>query len=139
MFKLNKWQIFSLLELLIIGCLLFYKQPIVNYINNTDIVKTVSHISLSEDYEVIYTDCDNDITYYRYVGERDFVTVGETVYTCNADAVTVTATDVHGFYVTCNNVFYSGMSGTVILNSNGNCVGYVSELLTDNTVYCIWR
>lgn len=139
MFKFDKWKLLSLIELLLVCGLILYKQPIIQYVNNTDIVKTVGHISLDDSFEKIYTDVDNDIAYYRYPCNSHLLNIGDTVYTCNDDTVTVTATDVYGFYVTCEDSFYPGMSGTAIRNSNGQGVGYVSELLDNDTVYCIWR
>jgi hypothetical protein len=105
-----------------------------------DVIKTVAHITLdSEKYELIYEDDDNDIAYYRVLDRDNLVSVGDTVYTINGDETTVTATDVYGFYVEYNEVFYPGMSGSVIINSTGNSVGYVSRLDNSEFVYCIWN
>jgi len=107
----------------------------------SDVIKTVSHIDLSanKNLECIYVDSINDISYYRTLDSKDLVSIGDTVYTSKNDSTEVIATDVYGFYVKYNDVFYPGMSGTVIRNADGEGVGYVSTVLDSDTVYCIWR
>lgn len=106
-----------------------------------DIIKTVSHINLEEDnnLELIYKDTDNDIAYYRFRGERDLVNIGDVLTTCYGDKVTITYCDVYGFRVNNSKYFSPGMSGTGLLNSKGQIVGYVSEMLKNDEVYCIWN
>ena len=106
---------------------------------NVDIVKTVAHLDLdSEEYELIYSDTENDIAYYRYVGERTHIHEGDVVYNSKGVESTVTATNVYGFYITYNDSFTTGMSGTVVFNSDNEPVGYVSSNYGNTYVYCIW-
>lgn len=105
-----------------------------------DIVKTVDHSHIdSEDFELIYRDPENDVAYYRYVGVRDLITVGTVLYLYDGREVTVSATGRHGFTVSSNTVTFTvGMSGDPVLNADGEQIGYISALLQNGHVYCIW-
>lgn len=104
-----------------------------------DVFKTVAHITLSnENIELLFVDDVHDIAYYRYTDDESHPNVGSHVITCNGDVTIITALDVYGFYVKADNKFYPGMSGTVIRDTDGNSVGYVSGIVDSKTVYCIW-
>ena len=107
---------------------------------SSDVIKTVAHIPLDErKYKLIYKDTDNDIAYYMVLDTSRALSIGDTVITSNGDETTVRAVDVYGFYVDYNDVFYPGMSGTVIRDEYGESVGYVSKLIDSDSVYCIWN
>lgn len=109
--------------------------------DTNDILKTVAHIDLSKekDLELLYSNSDTDVAYYRYVGDRKLARVGDTVKNCYGDEVTITYCDVYGFRVSNSEYFVPGMSGTGIIDSDGNIVGFVSESLDSGEVYCIWN
>lgn len=108
----------------------------------TDIVKTVAHIDVNNsNLELLYKDVDNDIAYYRYTGNvSKLVEENDILTTCYGDKVEVIYTDIYGFKVKSDvSVIQPGMSGTALENVNGDTVGYVSTILEDNIVYCIWK
>lgn len=105
------------------------------------IMKTVAHVDLSDrdDLQLIYEDNDSDIAYYAYTGERNLVKVGETVYDTLGQGHVVTDFDINGFYFAYNNDIHTGMSGTSLVNENGEIVGYISSILNGKVVKCIWN
>ena len=107
--------------------------------NTDDIFKTVEHISVDTDlFEEIYSNADEDISYYRYIGDRDLVKVGDYVTTDEDVETKVVDVTYAGFMVEANYGFYSGKSGTPIFDKDKNIVGYISSIY-DDKVYCIWR
>lgn len=107
--------------------------------DTSDIIKTVAHITLDDKlFEQIYVDYDNDIAYYRYIGERDLVKVGDTVTIEDGNTSEVTDVTYPGFLIKANNDFHTGNSGMAVFNDKGVIIGYVSSLINDE-VYCIWR
>lgn len=105
-----------------------------------DVYKVVDHVNIDKsDLEMIYRDPENDVAYYRYVGERDLTEVGQTVYLHGGEECSVTSTGAHGFTISSTSVnFVVGMSGDPILDKDGNQIGYISALLKNGDVYCIW-
>lgn len=104
-----------------------------------DIIKTVDHVSLDDSsYELIYSNPDEDIAYYRYIGKRDTVKVGDKVYTDSGVCAKVLRTSNVGFEVEYDGSFYPGMSGTPIRDESGVVVGYVSALINSEYVTCIY-
>ena len=139
--KMIRLLILSNLVTLITLCIVLNRDNVV-LSSPTDIVKTVAHVDVNNsNLELIYKDADNDIAYYRYTGnvgklveEKDILT------TCYGDNVEVIYTDIYGFKVKSDvSVIHPGMSGTALENVNGDTVGYVSTILEDNVVYCIWK
>lgn len=107
--------------------------------NTNDIFKSVSHIDVDADlFEEIYRNDDEDISYYRYIGKRDLVKIGDTVTTDEGIKTKVLDVTLAGFEVKANYGFYAGKSGTSIFDKDKNIVGYVSTIY-DDKVYCIWR
>lgn len=104
-----------------------------------DLIKTVNHINLEgcTDVEKVYTDADKDIAYYMYVGTRDVVTVGDTVYFGDTASV-VTSIDIYGFTVEGFEFIKAGDSGKSVYDTKRNQIGFISELLATGEVYCIW-
>lgn len=115
--------------------------PTVSIDKSSDLYKTVAHIDMSdvEDLVLVYEDAENDVAYYRYVGDRDIIKEGDTVTTYEGNSAKVIALDVQGFYLEYSDMFYKGMSGTSIFDSNGNVVGYVSKIVNNERVFCIWK
>lgn len=111
------------------------------YENASDVIKVPAHIDVSSDeFECIYTDTENDIAYYRFLVDRKLASIGDTLTTCYGDIVTISYTDVYGFRVSDPESYIQpGMSGTSVLDEEGEIVGTVSTLLEDNEVYCIWN
>lgn len=105
-----------------------------------DLYKTVAHVDLSDVpyLELVYVDSDNDVAYYRYIGERSLINIGDEVLTVYNDVCTVTSTDCQGFTIDCPTGIDAGMSGTAIRDSDGVQIGYVSKRLSDGTVRCIY-
>lgn len=104
-----------------------------------DIFKSVSHIDIDTNlFEEIYRNDDEDISYYRYIGKRDLVKIGDVVTTDEDVKTKVLDVTLAGFEVKANYGFYSGKSGTPIFDKDKNIVGYVSTIY-DDKVYCIWR
>lgn len=128
--------------LITVICLVGIFRPIkveVTPYSDSDIFKTVAHLNISNpELELIYTDSVNDVAYYRYVGERNLLKVGDSVTLSNDSVSTVVNVELNGFYLEYRDNVYVGMSGTPVFDADGNTVGYVSELL-DNKVYCIWN
>ena len=104
-----------------------------------DIFKSVSHIDIDSNlFEEIYRNDDEDISYYRYIGKRDLVKIGDVVTTDEDVKTKVVDITLAGFEVKANYGFYSGKSGTPIFDKDKNIIGYVSTIY-DDKVYCIWR
>ena len=111
-----------------------------SFVATESLYKTVGHIKVSNpDMKLVYLDEDNDVAYYMYIGDNTTLKPGDKVTTVNADTVTVTGCDVYGFYVDKPELFTTGMSGTSILDVDGNTVGYVSKIIASKSVYCIWK
>lgn len=111
------------------------------YESTSDVIKVPAHIDVnSDEFECIYTDAENDIAYYRFLGDRKLASIGDTLTTCYGDTVTISYVDVYGFRVSDPESYIQpGMSGTSVLDEEGEIVGTVSTLLEDNEVYCIWN
>lgn len=105
-----------------------------------NIFKTVAHINLSKikNLKLIYLDTDSDIAYYMYAGDRDSLTIGETVSFYDGTESHVVSIDVQGFTVGYTDSVTFGYSGTAVLNSDGVQIGYVSERLANGDIRCIW-
>lgn len=104
-----------------------------------DIVKTVAHVSVTnEDLELIYSNAEQDIAYYRYIGERSLLNIGDSVQLYDGTAGSITSTSINGFTVSFDIPVVQGLSGMAILTEEGEQVGYVSQLLDNGDVYCIW-
>ncbi len=104
-----------------------------------DVIKTVAHVEVSNpDLELIFTDSKEDISYYRYIGNRELINKGDTVYLYDGTEYVVTSTSINGFNMKSDTPVIMGMSGMAVLDTNGNQVGYISSLLQTNEVYCIW-
>lgn len=107
-----------------------------------DILKTAAHVDLTdrEDLELLYQDVQNDIAYYRKLDKSHSVNTGDTVFDKNDETYKVTGTDVKGFYFKdINENVLPGMSGTAILNEEGNVIGYISTKINGNIIECIWN
>lgn len=104
----------------------------------TDVIKTVDHVVMPEDFKQIYSDAENDIAYYIYTGDRGLAKAGDTVLTVNGDKTTIINCTSAGFTVESPELFVTGMSGSAILNEEGDTIGYVS-MIFDNKVFCVWR
>ena len=103
-----------------------------------DIYKTVAHLPIDcEELELLYTDSVHDIAYYRYVGDRTQLVVGDEVKLSTGDACTVRNIDMTGFYLDNADRAFVGLSGTIVTNSKGETVGYVSSI-KNQMIYCIW-
>ena len=105
-----------------------------------DLYKTVAHVDLSDVpyLELVYVDSDNDVAYYRYIGERSLINIGDEVLTVYNDTCTVTSTDCQGFTIDCPTGIDAGMSGTAIRDLDGTQIGFISKRLSDGTVRCIY-
>lgn len=115
-------------------------EPEIDLEPSSDLIKTVAHVDLSDvdDLELVYKNAETDVAYYMYIGEHNRIDIGDTLYTTAGDTVTVTYTDVYGFHTDGANYIVPGMSGTGMLDSDGNIVGLISSTLDNNEVYCIW-
>ncbi len=104
-----------------------------------DVIKTVAHVEVDNpDLECIFTDSKEDIAYYRYIGNRELINKGDTVYLYDGTEYEVTSTSINGFNMKSDTPTIMGMSGMAILDKDRNQVGYISSLLQTNEVYCIW-
>lgn len=103
-----------------------------------DIIKTVAHISLDGEWELIYEDIDNDIAYYKYIGTRTSVKTGDIVINEHNKEFKVIGVYNEGFYIEYNDNFYPGMSGTIIRDKQGKEVGIVSTLINSEYIKCIY-
>lgn len=104
------------------------------------VLKTVAHLDLTdrEDLTLIFSDLETDIAYYEYTPNSNHVKKGDTFYTVNGDAVEVTGVDALGFFVTYNNAFHAGMSGSSIVNDEGEIRGIISSMVDGKYVFCLW-
>lgn len=103
-----------------------------------DVYKTVAHLQIdSPELELIYSDPVSDVAYYRYIGERTQLDIGDIVYLTTGEKCRVTNIDITGFYLEGATTVQAGMSGTIVTNSNGDTVGYVSST-SNGKLYCIW-
>ena len=104
------------------------------------LVKTVAHVEVDNpDLELIYKDDNTDIAYYSYIGNIEFVEKGDNLQTIHGDTVTVLTTDITGFTIDAKGAISAGQSGESILDSNGDCVGYISTELSNGNIFCIWN
>lgn len=105
-----------------------------------NIFKTVAHIDLSSksDVQLIYSDAEKDVAYYMYTGEREWISAGDIVYFCDGSESVIVSTDVYGFIVEDVPSVTFGFSGSAVINSRGEQLGYVSERLENGYIYCIW-
>lgn len=104
------------------------------------LIKTVAHVEVDNpDLELIYKDDNADIAYYSYVGDTAFVEKGDNLQTIHGDTVTVLTTDITGFTIDAKGAISAGQSGESILDSDGNCVGYISTELSNGNIFCIWN
>lgn len=104
------------------------------------LVKTVAHVEVDNpDLELIYKDDTADIAYYSYTGNAEFVEKGVNLQTIHGDIVTVLTADITGFTIDAKGAVSAGQSGESILDSDGNCVGYISTELSNGNIFCIWN
>lgn len=133
-----------ILLLLFFGCLfsLFYvvEKSEVEVVDMSDCLKTVAHIDLSnrDDLELIAVDYENDVAYYSYVKPERHVNVGDTVYLFDGIEASLVSVDAVGFTFTCDVDLAAGLSGTAVLNINGEQIGYISRRLSTGDYYAVW-
>lgn len=102
------------------------------------VIKTVAHLNVKNpNLELLATFPDEDVAYYRWKTDARYAEVGDSVTTYRGEEATVTDVSVHGFTVECYYLSI-GDSGTVIRNSDGEQIGYVSQQVGDALFYCIW-
>lgn len=138
--KMVRLLIFSnLITILIL--FIYTRQDRIVLTEVSDVVKTVAHVEVHNDnLELIYKDEINDIAYYRYTGKNKLAKENDILRTCYGDSVKIIYVDIYGFKVKSDiSVIQPGMSGTALEDIDGNTVGYVSTILEDNVVYCIWK
>lgn len=116
----------------------YYKQQLEK---NNMLMKTVAHVDLStrDDLELVGIDTKNDVAYYTYVKPERYVNVGDTVYLFDGVGATLTSVDAVGFTFVCDNQLAAGLSGTAVLNKDGNQIGYISKRLSTGDYYAIWN
>ena len=106
------------------------------------VVTWVAHVpNTFDDMELVYVDYENDIAYYKYVGDKVTPEVGDTLRLYDGTAVTVTSLSDMYFTIKSDDpsVFYTGLSNTPVQWENGTVVGYISTLMDNGQVKCIWR
>ena len=105
-----------------------------------NLYKTCAHVDMSmyENLELAYVDQENDIAYYRYLNDWRFLEQGDTVTIIEGDVCTVVSTDCYGFVIETPTQINQGMSGTALLDENGNQIGYISKRLKTGNIRCIW-
>lgn len=105
-----------------------------------NLYKTCAHVDMSmyKNLELAYVDQDNDIAYYRYLDDWHFLEQGDTVTTIEGDTCVVVSTDCYGFVIETPTQINQGMSGTALLDENGNQIGYISKRLKTGNIRCIW-
>ena len=115
------------------------QQPVqLAYTEPLDVFKTVAHVPVdNEELELIYKNAEDDVAYYRYIGPRDIVSIGDTVLLYDGTEGIVTSTSINGFTVKLDCQIFQGLSGMAILQEEHQ-IGYVSTLLDTGEVYCIW-
>lgn len=102
------------------------------------VYKTAAHVTVnSDEYQLLFSDSENDVAYYRYAGSIPRVVIGDTITLANGSSSTVTNTDIYGFYTDGADDVSVGLSGTIVQNEDGETVGYVSSVVTGK-LYCIW-
>ena len=113
---------------------------VINTVKDPSVVKTVAHLTVSNpDYELLWSSVEEDIAYYRYIGERSLAKQGDTVYTYTNDKCEIINTSLLGFTIETETILPVGTSGTIIKNSKGEVIGYISESIGNNQYYCIWN
>lgn len=110
------------------------------YTENPDLLKTVAHIDLSnrDDLELVAANYDKDVAYYKFVKPTRNIKIGETVKLLGGTEATLVYTDAVGFAISADTAIVAGMSGSAVQNMDGEQIGYISHLLADGTVYCVW-
>lgn len=105
-----------------------------------NLYKTCAHVDMSmyKNLELAYVDQENDIAYYRYLDDWHFLEQGDTVTTIEGDTCVVVSTDCYGFVIETPTQINQGMSGTALLDENGNQIGYISKRLKTGNIRCIW-
>lgn len=105
-----------------------------------NLYKTCAHVDMSmyKNLELAYVDQENDIAYYRYLDDWRFLEQGDTVTTIEGDTCVVVSTDCYGFVIETPTQINQGMSGTALLDENGNQIGYISKRLKTGNIRCIW-
>lgn len=114
-------------------------QPVkLAYTEPLDVFKTVAHVPVDNvELELIYKNAEDDVAYYRYIGPRELVSIGDTVALYDGTEGKVTSTSINGFTVDLDCPIVQGLSGMAILQEEHQ-IGYVSALLENGEVYCIW-
>lgn len=105
-----------------------------------NLYKTCAHVDMSmyKNLELAYVDQENDIAYYRYLDDWNFLEQGDTVTTIEGEVCTVVSTDCYGFVIKTPTQINQGMSGTALLDESGNQIGYISKRLKTGNIRCIW-
>ena len=142
--KVNKGSTFIIVFCMFIICVQSHKIKTLqqNLADTpTEIYKTVAHVSSDNypDYELLFKDSSTDIAYYRLKSNVLRKVVGDTVYTQKGHSYIITDTTMDGFTIPADEYILAGMSGTPIMDSDGNVIGYISALLDGKSVYCIWE
>lgn len=118
----------------------FVHQPQIQLQPAVEVYKEVAHIPATQfsNGTLIYTDSENDVSYYVATDRLQTMKPGDNVTTDNGESLTIKLVDLRGFYVDTTDVnIRAGMSGSPIWYDN-EIVGYVSSLRDSNTLYCIW-
>lgn len=142
--KLNKVSTIIFVVCVYIICMQSHTiKKLQNGISDTpvEIYKTAAHVSPDNypDYELLFADSSKDIAYYQLKSNVLRKVAGDTVYTQKGHSYTITDTTMDGFTIPADEYILAGMSGTPIMDSEGNVIGYISALLDGKSVYCIWE
>ncbi len=115
----------------------------VNYKYGTevrDVIKVSTDAGFNDPmYELIYSDPDEGMEYYRFVGNTRGLKKGDTVSVTSNEKFKVLKTDSAGFDIEYNDYFTPGMSGTKVYNEDGVAIGLISKLVDSSYVHCIWN
>lgn len=116
-------------------------EPTLVFEEAANVYKTVNHVDLSDcDWlTCIYRDEVNDVAYYIINSRENVLNIDDTVYINGDMKCTVVSLDSNGFYLKTSDKVEQGFSGLPITSITGDKVGYVSKLMLDKTVYCIWN
>lgn len=97
-----------------------------------------AHLNIDVDYaELIYTDLDNDISYYVVTQDLP-VHKGDKVHLSDGTEYVVQDVDLRGFYLKdTESSTVAGYSGSPVWH-NDEIIGHISSLQGDNIVYCPW-
>ena len=103
-----------------------------------DVIKTVSHVNVrNQSFELIASFPDEDVAYYRRVDNIPMLSVGDEVCIYTGSKAVVTDVSIHGFTIRTTDITI-GDSGTVIRNTDAEQIGYVSQIVGEDLVYCVW-